>query len=102
MPGSESKTPKRIANKVPSGLRLHMLEPHALQKTLANPSGGSHACSSSSPSRIWSVPGYARACGEADEPVRRWQRVQWHQLADTSGSLTSNWTPPQLQWTLSG
>ena len=47
-------------------------------------------------------PGFARACGDADEPVRRWQRVQWHQLAETSGSVTSKRTPPQLQPPVSG
>ena len=49
MPGSPSKTPKRIAYDSPSGLRLHMLDPHAEQKTFAKPSGGSHARRSSSP-----------------------------------------------------
>jgi hypothetical protein len=74
-----------------------MLEPHAEQKSFEKPSGGSHARRSSSPWRIRTDPGFARACGDADEPVRRWQRVQWHQLADTSGSVTSKRTPPQLQ-----
>ena len=85
--GPQSKTPKRIAYDSPSGLRLHMLEPHAEQKNFEKPSGGSHARRSSSPWRIRTDPGFARACGDADEPVRRWQRVQWHQLADTSGSV---------------
>ena len=67
-PGSESKTPKRTENVSPSGLRLHMLEPHAEQKTFAKPSGGSQARRSSSPWRIRSEPGRdaaldrARAC----------------------------------------
>ena len=30
-----------------------------------------------------------RACADAPEPVRRWQRVQWQYDAETSGSSIS-------------
>ena len=66
-----------------------MLEPHEEQNTFAKPSGGSQARSSSSPSRMRNDPVASRACGEAELPVRRWQRVQWHQLALTGVSVTS-------------
>ncbi len=59
--------------------RLQRLEPQAEQKTFANPSGGSKAARSSWPWRMRSEPGSSLACGEAEEPVRRWQRLQWHQ-----------------------
>jgi hypothetical protein len=34
---------------------------------------------------------------EAAVPVRRWQRVQWHQTAETGGSITSKRMPPHMQ-----
>jgi hypothetical protein len=79
-----------------------MLEPQAEQKTFANPSGGSNVCRSSSPWRMRSDPGASRPCRDPEVPVRRWQRVQWHQPELTIGSVTSKRTPPQLQPPVSG
>ena len=39
-------------------------------------------------------PGAAIPAGEAGVPVRRWQRVQWHQPASSSGASTSKRTAP--------
>jgi hypothetical protein len=79
-----------------------MLEPHEEQKTLAKPSGGSQERRRSSPWTMFSDPVASLACGEPEEPVRRWQRVQWHQLALSGGSATWKRTPPQLQPPVSG
>ena len=51
---------------------------------------------------IRSDPGAIRACTEAGVPVRRWQRVQWHQLAETSEASISKRTAPHMQPPVSG
>jgi hypothetical protein len=58
------------------------------------PPGGVHSVTSGSPSVIRKLPGATAAPIDAGVPVRRWQRVQWHQPAETSGSVTSKRTLP--------
>ena len=59
--------------------------------------GGAHSVTSSSPSVMRKLPGATAAPADACTPVRRWQRVQWHQEEETNGSVTSKRTPPQVQ-----
>jgi hypothetical protein len=60
-----------------SGSRPQSADPHAEQKSFANPPDGSYVRMSSSPAVIRSEPGAIRADAEAAVPVRRWHRVQW-------------------------
>ena len=65
-----------------------------MQKAFTNPSGGAHSRTDSCPRTIANVPGATPPDADAEEPVRFWQREQWHQPAFANGSEISNATVP--------
>jgi hypothetical protein len=73
----------------PCASLLNSWPPHVEQKHFSKPSSGFHPLTSSSPCTKRSEPGSIRACGEAAVPVRRWQRVQWQYVIETSGFVIS-------------
>ena len=94
-----STAPSRIDTaSQPSGRRLYRCPPQCEQNALMfPPPGGGHSVTSSSPRVMRKLPGAVAPEGDAGVPVRRWQRVQWHQPASVSGSVTSKATWPQVQ-----
>src|SRR4051812_48209948 len=104
MPGSPSNAPSRTETMRGSAwLRLQSCEPHSAQNAFAKPpSAGRYSRIRASPCATCSDPSSTRACAEAGVPVRRRQRVQWHQPALTSGRSISKRTPPQRQPPVSG
>lgn len=98
-----SKSPRRTLPISPDpGSTLQSALPHSTQKHFAKPPSGLYAFTRSSPASIRNDPGTIRACAEAAVPVRRWHRVQWQYPALSGASVTSNRTPPHMQWPLYG
>ena len=77
MPWPGSSAPSRTAQWVRPGSWLNSALPQVPQKSFAKPCSGCHVLTRSSPAVICSAPAGTRACAEAAEPVRRWQRGQW-------------------------